>query len=260
MIFKSSHGDIFYNIYGPENSLVIAFVHGMLVDHKMFEKQISEFKDEYRVLVWDMPEHGQSVKRDKTFDFAIAAKCFVELLDELGIQKTVLAGVSMGGYVSQYIANKHPERIMGVAIEGSHPLHSKLSKPMHFGLMMGSFMFKYVPLSIFKNYSIKMTPGDEEKKYIEETFSQLDRKRAMHIYEGLRQQILKGIDKPVQLPVLITNGEKEASFIRNTCAQWHNSNPEIQYVVIPGAGHDAMFTNPAEYHKALRSFLAKLKY
>ncbi len=36
---------------------------------------------------------------------------------------------------------------------------------------------------------------------------------------------------------------------------YYKSNPEISYGVIPGAGHDAMFTSPGESNEALRPFL-----
>ena len=256
MYFKSSYGEIYYEIHGPENSPVVAFVHGLFAEHKMFEKQVSKFKDQYRVLLWDMPEHGQSVKLDQPFNLSIAAKCFIELLDELGIETVLLAGVSMGGYVSQYLAGEYPERVAGIAIDGAHPLHIKLTRLEYFGFMIGSAIFKLLPFSVFKYLCLKIATGDDTdvKRYAENTFSQLERRRALHIYEGLRRQILKGIEKPAQPPVLITHGEKEAPFIRKMCAQWHNSNPEIEYVIIPGA-HDAMFTKPDEYNKALESFL-----
>jgi pimeloyl-ACP methyl ester carboxylesterase len=256
--FKSSYGDIYYEIFGQKDALTVVFMHGIFVDHKMFQRQVAKFKDQYRVLLWDMPEHGQSVKLDKTFEFSTAAECFIELLDVLGIEKVVLAGVSMGGYVSQYIAGKYPERVIGVAIEGCHPLHFRLTRPVSFIFQVVPLIFKLTPLSLIRSYFVKMTPGDDSKKYIKNSFLQLDKRRMFHLFEGLKKQLLQGIDKPVQPPILITHGEKEAPFIRKMCAQWHNSNPEISYVVIPGAGHDAMFTKPDEYNKALQSLLNRL--
>ncbi len=256
MYYKSSYGEIYYETHGPsDNAVTIVFVHGMLADHKMFKPQVSKFKDQYRVLLWDMPEHGQSVKLNREFNFTIAADSLIELLDSLGIEKVVLAGVSMGGYVSQYIAGKYPERVLGVAIEGGHPLHFRLTRIVSFLFQFVSLIFKLAPLSIIRFYFVKMTPGDEGKRYIENIFSQLDKRRLLHIFEGLKKQLLQGTEKPVQLPVLITHGEKEAPLFRKMCAQWHDSSPDITYVVIPGAGHDAMFTKPDEYNKALQSFL-----
>jgi len=263
MFINSSHGPIYYEIHGHKNADAVAFFHGMFADHKMFERQISEFKDDYRLILWDMPEHGQSVRLEKEFSFSVAAACFIELLDEICVEKAVLVGVSMGGYLSQYLAGKYPDRVKAVAVEGSHPLHARLSKPFYFGLMLGfsifKLMFKILPLTMIRSYFVKMTPGDEQKKYLENIFIQLDKKRMLLIYEGLRKKILKGIEEPGQQPVLITHGEHETPLIRKMCEKWHKSNSQSEYVVISGAGHDAMFTNPEEYNKALRSFLSRLK-
>lgn len=97
MFFESSYGEIYYEIYGPEGAMVVAFNHGLSSDHDMFDKQVSELKNRYRVVVWDMPEHGRSVKLEKDFDFSVAAECFIELLDEIGIERAVSVGTSLGG-------------------------------------------------------------------------------------------------------------------------------------------------------------------
>ncbi len=94
-----------------------------------------------------------------------------------------------------------------------------------------------------RSYFVKMAPGDEQNKYLENIFIQLDKKRILFIYEGLRKKILKGI------------AEHETPLIRKMCEKWHKSNLQSEYVVISGAGHDAMFTKPEENNKALRSFL-----
>ncbi len=261
MFINSSYGPIYYEIHGHKNADAVAFFHGMFADHKMFERQISEFKDDYRLILWDMPEHGQSVRLKKEFSFSVAAACFIELLDEICVEKAVLVGVSMGGYLSQYLAGKYPDRVQALAVVGSHPLHVRLSKPFYFGLMVGfsifKLMFKMLPLKMIRSYFVKMTPGDESKKYIEDTFLHLDKKRLLLIYEGLRKKILRGIEEPSLQPVLITHGEYEAPLIRKMCEKWHKSSSQSEYVIISGAGHDAMFTNPVEYNKALSSFLSQ---
>jgi len=147
--FKSSYGDIYYEIHGGNNSTVVAFLHGILLNHKMFEKQIDAFKDEYKLLLWDMPEHGQSVKLYKDFDFAIVADSFIELLNELEIKEVILVGVSLGGWVGQFIAHKYPERVKALAIEGSTPLHVDLRK-MAFIFQVYCIVFRLLPWGIVK--------------------------------------------------------------------------------------------------------------
>ena len=39
----------------------IVFTHGLTADHTMYEKQIEYFRNEYTVIVWDVPMHGLSM-------------------------------------------------------------------------------------------------------------------------------------------------------------------------------------------------------
>ncbi len=60
MIYKSKFGDIYYEITGPEGKPVVLLCHGIGMDHRTFEGQVTALQGEYRVIVWDMPGHGRS--------------------------------------------------------------------------------------------------------------------------------------------------------------------------------------------------------
>ena len=36
------------------------FLHGLTADHTMFEQQFPAFKENYNIIVWDAPAHGES--------------------------------------------------------------------------------------------------------------------------------------------------------------------------------------------------------
>ena len=261
MIFKSSHGNIYYEMHGPENSLVVAFIHGIFADHKMFVKQTPEFKKQYRVLLWDMPGFGQSANRDKEFDFSIAAKCFIELLDELDIDRVVLVGVSLGGWVSQYIASKYPERILAVAVEGASPLHGDQKKTA-LGFKAYTLMVKLTPWFLlryaFKKMMLNMSFDEDLKEYYENMIINLDKKKILQQVAGVGRSIKEGIADPIPQQVLITHGDKEMPMIRKTCSDWHKNNPMSEYFVIQDSGHGANTFKPEEYNKILHAFLAKV--
>lgn len=257
MQFNSSYGPIYYETHGSEKSGAVVFFHGMLADHRMFKAQIPVFENEYRLILWDMPWHGQSVRPDGKFEFNIVAQCLIELLDEIGVDKAVLVGVSLGSYVSQYIAHKYPERIIGVAMEGGHPLHLKLNISYVVLLRLTALIFSLLPVKAIKNYFIKYTP-DEHKDYIVSILAQLDRATLLSVYQGLNDGIIRGIDEQVRQKVLITHGEFEYKFIRQMCQTWHEQNPNSDYEVMAGAGHDSFFTNSEKYNQALDLFLSKV--
>lgn len=45
----------------------IVFTHGLTADHTMYEKQIEYFRNEYTVIVWDVPMHGLSMPYQNFF-------------------------------------------------------------------------------------------------------------------------------------------------------------------------------------------------
>lgn len=260
MFFRSSYGRVYYELYGSQNSTAIAFTHGLGCDHRMYQNQISEFKDGYRVLVWDMPDHGKSVKLQREFTFSVAATCFVELLDEIGLENAVLVGSSLGGYVSQYIAARYPYLVKGVHIDSCHPLGSNFNKLAVLGVHIHSAVTKMLPLEASKFLIKKLLTTDRHsREYMEVCTSQGGKEKLIHLSEGIKQGIIEGIDKPLPHPVLITNGEDELVFIRTICSHWHKNHPNSEYVVIPGVGHSAVLDRPQKFNQALQSLLQKIE-
>ena len=264
MYFNSSYGAIYYETCGSDSSPAIVFTHGMFVDHEMFKMQIPEFKNQYRLVLWDMPGHGRSFKLEKDFDFSVAAEVLVELLDELGIESVVLVGFSLGGGVTQYIAVKYPERVKAVAVDGIFPLHENLGK-LAFAQRILITYGRLLPVSQFTrsmhNFFNKMTSNledDEMKEYMARCCSNVDKKRFLQMAEGLRKAISEGIAKPVPQTLLIMHGEDEMRLLRKLCAKWHENSPGSEYVVISGSGHGTNYIKPKEYNKALQSFLPRV--
>lgn len=70
----------------------------------------------YRVIAFDRPPYGLSAKTGELpFSQAAQADFTVALMDELGIERAVLVGHSMGGGVIGYVGVNHPDRVLALA-------------------------------------------------------------------------------------------------------------------------------------------------
>jgi pimeloyl-ACP methyl ester carboxylesterase len=76
---------------------------------------IGELSRSYRVITMDQRWHGRGI-RSPRFRFADCADDVAALLDELGIERAVVAGYSMGGAVAQLMWRRHPERVAGLVL------------------------------------------------------------------------------------------------------------------------------------------------
>ncbi len=104
IFFEDSGGD------GPP----IVWSHGFLMDHTMFDGQVAAL-DDFRHIRWDERGFGQT---DATgpFSYWDSADDAVALLDHLGIDEAVFAGMSQGGFVSLRAALAHPERVRALIL------------------------------------------------------------------------------------------------------------------------------------------------
>ena len=88
----------------------IVFTHGLTANHTMYEKQFAYFKDEYIVILWDVPMHGLSMPYEN-FSYENTARDLNKILEQEKIEKVSLVGMSMGGYPSQTFAHLYPEKV-----------------------------------------------------------------------------------------------------------------------------------------------------
>lgn len=76
---------------------------------------IGELSRTYRVVSLDQRWHGRGI-RSPRFRFSDCADDVAAVMDELGVERAVIAGYSMGGAVAQLMWRQHPERVAGLVL------------------------------------------------------------------------------------------------------------------------------------------------
>src|SRR5688572_29558993 len=112
LYYEDSGGD------GP----AIVFSHGFLMDHEMFAPQVAVLAPEFRVITWDERGFGETEFDGKPFTYWDSARDCLGLLDHLGIEQAVLAGMSQGGYLSLRAALLAPERVRALVLISTQAL------------------------------------------------------------------------------------------------------------------------------------------
>lgn len=113
---KVSGIELFYRESGAANLPALLLVHGFPLDSGMWEAQLEGLAERAHVIAPDLRGHGQSDVPPGPYSMDQHADDLAALLDELDIRKTVIAGLSMGGYVTQAFWRRHPERVAGLAL------------------------------------------------------------------------------------------------------------------------------------------------
>lgn len=102
---------IAYVTRGDPDGEPVVFVHGLGADHEMWGPQLRSYQESgFYLVAPDLRGHGAS---DSVSSFAIqdCADDLLTLLDELGLERAAVVGVSMGGTVAQRFAISNPDRV-----------------------------------------------------------------------------------------------------------------------------------------------------
>jgi pimeloyl-ACP methyl ester carboxylesterase len=119
MFLSFERGKIHYSDSG--SGTVIVLLHGYLESSEVWESFSKKLADEFRVIAVDLPGHGLSDVYGETHKMEFMAKAVKELLVSLQIDKVILAGHSMGGYVTIAFADLYPEYLSAYCLFHSQP-------------------------------------------------------------------------------------------------------------------------------------------
>lgn len=97
----------------------IVLLHGYPLNHTIWRPVVDRLKAHARLITPDLRGHGLSPVTDGEYSMRLLAEDVYALLKKLGVQKAVLAGHSMGGYVSLAFARAYPQYLAGLAMVAS---------------------------------------------------------------------------------------------------------------------------------------------
>ena len=102
---------------GPADAPVLFLLHGSNASLHTWEPWVARLKDRYRIISMDHPGHGLTGPHPQD-DYT--APAFVAVVDAIarnrGIDRFVLAGNSMGGWIAWEYALAHPEKLRGLVL------------------------------------------------------------------------------------------------------------------------------------------------
>ncbi|MDP5198101.1 alpha/beta fold hydrolase [Flavobacterium sp. DG2-3] len=102
---------------GEGNAIV--FLHGFLENKKMWAEYVSLFSEKYRVITIDLLGHGESDCLGYVHTMEENAYAVNEVLENLEIEKAIIHGHSMGGYVGLAFAELYPQKIQKLVLQNS---------------------------------------------------------------------------------------------------------------------------------------------
>lgn len=111
---------VYFRDKGEGNTIVL--LHGFLENQDMWDYFVKKLSLEFRVITIDLPGFGKSESYGRVHLMEQMAVCVNHVLKECGVNKCLLFGHSMGGYVTLAFASKYPGKLKGFGLLHSHAL------------------------------------------------------------------------------------------------------------------------------------------
>jgi 3-oxoadipate enol-lactonase len=102
--FKISYDDV------GEGRIPILFLHGFPFNKTIWQEQIDNLKSSYRVIACDLRGFGKSVDEESNLSINLFVKDLIQFMDKLELEKVILCGLSMGGYIALNAIKQYPNR------------------------------------------------------------------------------------------------------------------------------------------------------
>lgn len=255
---QSTNGPINYWLGGNQSAAsCIVCIHGMLADHTIFNEQLSFFKKDYKMIALDVPDHGKS-RLYNDFTFERTAYELESILDAEQVDKAILIGQSMGGYICQEFGILFPEKVEAMIAVDSHPFgytyYRKWERLLLTNIWKWASFFPYQMLLKI----IARNANDTKSAYQTtlELVQTYDKKELIAIMEHVLRQFFERKD-PVSFPfpVLLVVGEKEMTgFIKKYNIAWAKKEG-YPLAVISNAAHNSNMDNANEFNAIVEGFL-----
>ncbi|HWC33956.1 MAG TPA: alpha/beta hydrolase [Mycobacteriales bacterium] len=238
---------------------VVVFSHGFLMNHTMFAPQVEALRDAYRVVTYDERAHGEAEPEGR-WSYWDMADDVLAILDHLGVDRAVLAGMSQGGFLSMRAALRAPERVRAlILIDTQAGVEDPEVLPL-FEAMTAAWEAEG-PAQATLDYAATaiLGPGADE-----ESWKQLWASRPNHWATPAAHPLLTRDDitdrlAEISAPTLVIHGEADASIPVERAQVLVEGIPNARpLVLVPGAGHASNLTHPEIVNPPIRAFLDSL--
>ena len=113
MITGKDSYNTFY-VLDKKNNVPIVFIHGVGLNHKIWEPQINVFENTF--LAYDILGHGETPLSKENLNFDDFSNQLINLIDELDISKIHLVGFSIGSLIARNFATKYDDRLESLTL------------------------------------------------------------------------------------------------------------------------------------------------
>jgi 3-oxoadipate enol-lactonase len=232
--------------------LPLVLVHGFPLDHTCWELLSPKLESTFDVLMPDLRGFGLSDVPEGDCTIQQMADDLSALLNGLNIQKTIIVGHSMGGYVALAFAHAYPGMVLGLGLLGSQAAPDSPERKA--GRYATAEQVAVVGARVVVDMAEKLSASPRFVPFLRETILRqppggiIGALKAMAGRADAAQFVAS-----FNFPVVIVHGMADALIPVERSREIKKLLPHAVLIELPGVGHSPMLDAPIETARAISS-------
>lgn len=252
-----------YTITGDYESRAIVLIHGFPFSSTMWDSQVntlSEMKN-LSIVTYDIRGHGNSEVGDGQYNIELFVDDLIALLDHLKINKTILCGFSMGGYIALRAIERISDRFSALILCDTQSVADsnevKIKRANSIKLVKTDGVAKFAEGFLKVVFAPKTF--SERPEIVEETRKTILSNSPLGISGALlamaaRTETTEGLSK-INVPTLIMVGENDEVTPPSAAKVMQNKIQNSKLCIIDKAAHMSNLENPQVFNEQLANFV-----
>jgi pimeloyl-ACP methyl ester carboxylesterase len=245
--------------------LPVLFVHGFPHDRSLWTPQMQGLTVQARCYAVDLRGFGETTALPP-YSMDQYADDLAGLMDVLHIERAVIAGLSMGGYIALAMWRRHPTRVRGFVLSNTRAgADSDEGREKRKNLMK---VTREQGSSAVADAMITGMLGKTTRAKRPETVNAVHRMISSAPVEGVIGALQAMMDRPdstptlatIEVPTLVVTGDEDALIPIEDVRSMHAGIRGSSLEVIAGAGHLSNLERPAAFNHVVSEFLARLSF
>lgn len=250
---KITPDGISYSDKGEGTPLVL--IHAFPADKQLWVPQQEGLASTFRIISIDLAGFGKSKATDgKAVSMREYAQEVKSLLDYLHINKAIIGGESMGGYVVLEFLNQYPEATQGVILSNTQTIADSPEEKQKRETVALDVLQNGTSGLIEKFLPKTMSPDapKEKQAFLKAIF---EKQAATGLASALRGMGQRNDNtlllQNAHVPILIITGDKDQVISTEQSEKMHQLIPNSHLIVLHGAGHLTNVERSNEWNQAV---------
>lgn len=236
--------DLFYEEEGE--GIPVVLLHGFPLDHTIWKPVTHLLAKQGRFIMPDLRGYGRSPDGSEIHTMRLLAEDILLLLDRLEIERAILIGHSMGGYVSLIFAHAYPNRLAGLGLIATQA-SPDTPEGRQARLRTARDLRSKGSVLLAHGMPPKLTHKPDLQTRLAEMFHQVNPQAAIHSLKGMaeRQDANPWLGE-IHVPTLVIAGGQDQIISMEKSHEMVAMLNKGWLIEIPEAGHMPMLETPEQ--------------